>query len=329
MYGNGHRGHHANRHQGGIGCLAWIGLVGLVGFAVFFSLCVACTALAVAGGSVPGGPEGNAPEVDPDQDPGPVPGPPAESSKRNEANKANAVCAAGSSPTERPWGAKIGKAGTLSGRVCAVEIFVSGAGASWTAQSRTEELARAARGYALLRKQASRYGQEVDFIEVVEPGELHIEEVRVDARTGWVHVPVQTLQTKLGRSLDAMLDGGRMLHGCKNGHVVLHVTPEATVSHAECGAGAEHAVVAHRDGVVLAHEVLHLYGAWDFYHLEGSTYSPQSAPRAADLERMFPGDIMGFGPRVPTHPEVGALTAWLVGWSRCAMPSYASYDPAR
>jgi hypothetical protein len=314
---HGHGYYAPPSRSSGIGCLAWMGLFAVVGFALLFSACVACVALAAESG-------------DPSSADTPEPEP---SSSLDEPDggprvvRAGDQCIDGSRAMDRPLDAKAGKASTLSGRVCAVEIFVSGAGASWTKSARIEQLAQTAQGYAFLRRQAARYGQELDVVEIVEPGDIHIESVHVDPKTGWVDVPLGAVEAKLGRSLAGMLDGGRALHGCKNGHVVLHVTPEATFSHAECGHGAEYAVVAHRDAMVVAHEVLHLYGAWDFYHLDDSPYSPQPRARAAELERLFPADVMGLGREAGTRPDVGALTAWLVGWSRCAKPGYAGYRP--
>ena len=43
------------------------------------------------------------------------------------------------------------------------------------------------------------------------------------------------------------------------------------------------------------------------------------------VARLFPRDVMGAAD--VANPQVGALTAWLVGWSPCASPSYPSFEP--
>lgn len=306
----------------GVGCLAWIGILCLVGFAMLFTLCVGVVAVATLA-SDPLASDPTDPSAEPassdDESALPLTG------AARDAGGRPAQCTDGAQPMPRPASAAIGKAGTLSGRICAVEIFVSGGTSSWTPRDRKEELESATKGYAFLKRQAARYGQHVEVVEVVEPGELHLDTLKVDAMSGWVTVPMGALQAKLGRSLDAMVDASRTLHGCKSAHVVLHVVPESSVSHAEPGPGAEFAVVSHRDWAVLAHEVLHLYGAWDFYHVPGLPSSPQPRQRAEELERMFPGEVMG---ELRGTPNVGALTAWLVGWSSCAKPSYPSFRPS-
>ena len=62
---------------------------------------------------------------------------------------------------------------------------------------------------------------------------------------------------------------------------------------------------------VIAHELLHLYGAWDLY----TTYA-QTADRHAKAIELYPNDIML---RVDFRLEtlqIDQLTAWLIGWNK-------------
>ncbi len=61
---------------------------------------------------------------------------------------------------------------------------------------------------------------------------------------------------------------------------------------------------------VAAHEILHLYGAWDLY----PTYA-QTADRHAKALELFPNDIMLRVDYDIQRLQVDRLTAWLLGWN--------------
>jgi hypothetical protein len=74
---------------------------------------------------------------------------------------------------------------------------------------------------------------------------------------------------------------------------------------------------------ILAHEILHLYGAWDLY----TTYA-QTADRHQKAQELFPDDIMLRVGYELNHLKVGDLTAWLVGWNNSEQPIFEWFRPA-
>ena len=74
---------------------------------------------------------------------------------------------------------------------------------------------------------------------------------------------------------------------------------------------------------VIAHELLHLYGAWDLY----PTYA-QTSDRYAKAIELYPNDIML---RVDFRLEtlqIGRLTAWLIGWNEQEEAVFEWFRPA-
>jgi hypothetical protein len=62
---------------------------------------------------------------------------------------------------------------------------------------------------------------------------------------------------------------------------------------------------------VIAHELLHVYGAWDLYPDAPSVRPPQ----AHMAGRLFANDVMRVSRRDIRGLQVGALTAWRIGWA--------------
>jgi len=73
---------------------------------------------------------------------------------------------------------------------------------------------------------------------------------------------------------------------------------------------------------IIAHEILHLYGAWDLY----TTYA-QTADRHQKAQELFPDDIMLRVGYELNHLKVDDLTAWLVGWNKTEQPIFEWFRP--
>jgi len=61
---------------------------------------------------------------------------------------------------------------------------------------------------------------------------------------------------------------------------------------------------------IIAHEILHIYGAWDLY----TTYA-QTREKQTKATELYPDDIMlrvGYDMEIL---KVDRLTAWLLGWN--------------
>ena len=74
---------------------------------------------------------------------------------------------------------------------------------------------------------------------------------------------------------------------------------------------------------IIAHEILHLYGAWDLY----TTYA-QTADRHQKARELFPDDIMLRVGHELNHLKIDNLTAWLVGWNKSEQAIYEWFRPA-
>ncbi len=73
----------------------------------------------------------------------------------------------------------------------------------------------------------------------------------------------------------------------------------------------------------IAHEVLHLCGAWDLY----TTYA-QTSERQSKASELFPNDIMFRVDHNISSLNVDALTAWLVGWNTEEHDIFEWFRPA-
>ena len=72
----------------------------------------------------------------------------------------------------------------------------------------------------------------------------------------------------------------------------------------------------------IAHEILHLFGAWDIYE----TFM-QTRDREESARRLFPNSIMlRIAQNIDTL-EVDELTAWLIGWHNEAKDWYEWFNP--
>lgn len=74
---------------------------------------------------------------------------------------------------------------------------------------------------------------------------------------------------------------------------------------------------------VIAHEILHLYGAWDLY----ATYA-QTKDRQYKANELYPRDIMLRVDHNINSLSIGSLTAWLIGWNKKQEDIYEWFRPS-
>lgn len=72
----------------------------------------------------------------------------------------------------------------------------------------------------------------------------------------------------------------------------------------------------------IAHEILHLYGAWDLYHNFDVTKD-----QAMHALRLFPNDIMARTDTSIDKLSISPLTAWRIGWTEFKEDWYDYFDP--
>ncbi len=81
----------------------------------------------------------------------------------------------------------------------------------------------------------------------------------------------------------------------------------------------EYAVVAFKRPAVIAHEILHLFGALDLYVTPYDSKKEAEKRKRFAMER-FPNEVMAFPFRGLDSLEIGTLTEYLIGWRREALP---------
>jgi len=75
------------------------------------------------------------------------------------------------------------------------------------------------------------------------------------------------------------------------------------------------------DYKTISHEILHMFGAWDFYQGE-----PQNPTKAKELKKLYPNSIMGSTYNIDT-PNIDELNAWRLGWNMSPKKFFYDYKP--
>jgi hypothetical protein len=232
-----------------------------------------------------------------------------------------------------------GAGGPLVGTVYPLIIWVSAAGRPWTAaeKSAVRQAARDAREW--IATEAINNGVSLRFLDGGEFGasrDLTVTEIPLACGSGEELTTWMPLLTRmLGyESPGQLLVSIQNASGCDGLHALVMVR----------GAGRSYAVSAPgdpseadvipvaacylgNDGSIsrqtIAHEILHLHGAWDLY---------EDAPRLGSRHNAstvhFPNDIM-FRVDPPLEAlEIGPLTRWRIGWDSKAADWYDFYRPS-
>ena len=75
----------------------------------------------------------------------------------------------------------------------------------------------------------------------------------------------------------------------------------------------EYAIVSFKSPAVIAHEFLHLFGAWDLYK-SPFLKKRKSYIKKEQAEKLFPNEIMAFSYRNIDSLVISPLTKYLIGW---------------
>lgn len=88
----------------------------------------------------------------------------------------------------------------------------------------------------------------------------------------------------------------------------------SVVLHSGDSAHVEYGVVSQKKSTVIAHEFLHLFGAWDLYR---TPFDKRWLARLRKHRAMkqFPNEIMAFAYRDIDKLEISPLTEYLIGWA--------------
>ncbi len=231
-----------------------------------------------------------------------------------------------------------GAAGPLVGKVYPLLIWVSAPGDRWLAHEKDAVRRAASDARAWIVAEATQNGTFLEFLQGGEFGsavDLSVEEIPLACGSGeelttWMPLLVRQLGYA---SPGQLLNRIQLSSGCDGMHAIVMVR----------GAGRSYAVSAPsdpdetdvipvaacylgRDGTVspqtIAHELLHLHGAWDLYEDEAQRGSVHAAAAIH-----FPNDIMFRVDRPLPELEVGPLSRWRIGWDSKAAGWYDFFRP--
>ena len=221
-----------------------------------------------------------------------------------------------------------GSAATLKGVAYTLSIFVDQGDARWTKEQKLALLENGRTAERWLVQQAKRYGVTLSFHDGAAYGldqSFFAPTLPTDEED---RVEVFDLMRQALRSLKHEEPHNHFRAivrqtGVTTVHAVLYVNSEGVSCAMPFYDGStqdrllEGCVVHRADSRngqetgprTIAHEILHLYGAWDFY--ERPEYTPEQVALAT---REFPNDVMLCADPDLAVNEVGPLTAWRIGW---------------
>ena len=223
-----------------------------------------------------------------------------------------------------------GSARTLTGRCYNVCVFIShNLEQGWTRRAKEDmfEKVRAAERWAL--RQAEVWGAPLEFIPASCFGlEEDIRPVRFPAAhtDPTVHECWAGILAQLGWPGRTLFEWAKAHHQAENVAVLLFSSAAGRsfampfCGHPSCQ-WLEAAVIYRRqvgfsvptNGALIAHEIMHLYGAWDLYAEGGFTLQQEKL-----AQRLYPSDIM-LGPlHTLRTATISPLTAWRIGWHQPA-----------
>jgi hypothetical protein len=143
-----------------------------------------------------------------------------------------------------------------------------------------------------------------------------------------------TLARKAGKSLDIdtsevvrtankMNDRERLIarlrdmHGTDNVALIYfinnyHKDEVSVAMHTGSDREIEYAIVSHKSPAVIAHEFLHLFGAWDLYYSHRLLGLPRRHEKR--MNKKFPNEIMAFAYRDIDTLDISEFTKYCIGW---------------
>ena len=238
----------------------------------------------------------------------------------------------------------LGSAKTLSGNIYVLSCFISDNYNRWTAEEKQQMVNKQHNAQDWLKKQAANYGVTVNF----EGGsfgfdsDIKIDNINYGTGSGAEDVNIlTTVFKKIGYSSNlSFYDWVLNNTNCKNTFVNFFIKGqgrsysiayeselmnkerffvECTVVYKEYWGGLEMYEAS------MAHEILHLFGAWDLYE----TFQ-QSKEKELRARQYFPNSIMLRTTYNINELMVDEVTAWLIGWNNNPRDwrEYEWYNPS-
>jgi len=232
----------------------------------------------------------------------------------------------------------VGSASRLSGKIYVLTVFVESD--RWSEEEKGKEINKVFEAENWLQRQARRYNVEISFENGAygQKDPIIIPDFPVGRASGQENTElVSMVLGKIGyRNPLQFLEWVKANTTCDNA-LVLILSDKSGIGYAMpyiSGVDTEkytlEGCVLYRtfpNGMPLgsngvAHEFLHLFGAWDLYH----TFQ-QSKEKADKAQQLFPNDIMLRATYNMDELEIDRLTAWLVGLTTLREPWFDWFKP--
>lgn len=84
----------------------------------------------------------------------------------------------------------------------------------------------------------------------------------------------------------------------------------------------EFSIVSFKNPSVIAHEFLHLFGAWDLYITPFDSHK-ETIRRKKQAMELFPDEIMAFAYRNIDSLNISQFTRYTIGWDNALEPKYS------
>jgi hypothetical protein len=218
-----------------------------------------------------------------------------------------------------------GSAIELNGNIYILAVFITTPKKKWTYDEKTDLIASQLKAQEWLKNKAKLYGTDISF----ENGfyglksDIFVDEIKsikevYEARLDWVY----SILTKIGYSSPLeFLEKLKNTKQCSNALVIIYANESGRPYAVPYSTGwnkekyfFEGCMIYGKSknyppcAATIAHEILHLFGAWDLYRLD-----KKDKERARKAKDLYPDDIMLEGGCDLETLKISRLTAWLVG----------------
>lgn len=237
----------------------------------------------------------------------------------------------------------VGSAKVLSGRIFVLSVFVAPTSDPWKPVDVERQKQKVFEAERWLKMQAMRYGKHVEFENSAfgSDGSFCDNEIPDDWEAKGSSLYPGKVLLKMGfRSHEAFLEWVRTHMGCTQCLVVVfsntygrsfatpvskelyRFNPRLFCLDSCIVYRAYQPECQESSAATVAHEMLHLFGAWDLYELD-----EKDKTRANKTALMFPKSIMNCKGQTVWDMQIDEITAWLVGLKEEGKDWYRWFEP--
>ena len=237
---------------------------------------------------------------------------------------------------------RAGSANVLSGKVYTLSCFISDPSEDWTYDEKLQMLNKLTEATQWISKQAQKNGVSVSF----EGGNFGLQkDIKIDKiergtssgkeRVDWISVVLKAVGYKNSLEFQQWVQSKTP---CKNAQVIIFAKGKGN-GYAMAFSSDMNKELYFVEGAILyekywtgmelassslAHEILHLYGAWDLY----KTFQ-QTQDREEKARQMFANSVMLRTSYDINELNIDEVSAWLIGWNNSPKDWYEWFRPTR